>query len=231
VFLSTDSAKSWTAVNSGLTNKTVYALAVKGGNLFAGTWGGGVFRSTNNGTSWTAVNTGLTNLNVAAFAVIGTNLFAGTYGGGVVLSTDNGTSWTDVNTGLTALYVYSLAVSDTVLLAGTEGRGVWRRPLSEIVTSVNVAPGKMPAAFGLDQNYPNPFNPTTQIEYQLPVAAHVTLKVYDVLGREVATLVNEIQDAGVYLATFDGTRLASGVYFYRLTASGKDQVRKMLLTK
>jgi hypothetical protein len=89
----------------------------------------------------------------------------------------------------------------------------------------------MPAAFGLDQNYPNPFNPTTQIEYQLPVAAHVTLKVYDVLGREVATLVNEIQDAGVYLATFDGTRLASGVYFYRLTASGKDQVRKMLLTK
>ncbi|MGO9480260.1 MAG: T9SS type A sorting domain-containing protein, partial [Candidatus Kryptoniota bacterium] len=61
--------------------------------------------------------------------------------------------------------------------------------------------------------------------------SYVSLRVYDILGREVATLVNGIQDAGVHVATFDGTRLASGVYFYRLTASGKNQVKKMLLAK
>jgi len=98
------------------------------------------------------------------------------------------------------------------------------------VTAVEKTPG-VPQQFQLQQNYPNPFNPTTKIEYQLPAAGHVTLRVYDVLGREMVTLASGIQDAGVHVATFDGTRLASGVYFYRLTASGKDQVKKMLLTK
>ena len=90
VCLSTNNGTSWTAVNSGLTNTFVQALAVSGTNIFAGTfvgrggmWGGGVFLSTNNGTSWTAVNSGLTNTAINAFAVSGTNLFAGTYGGGV----------------------------------------------------------------------------------------------------------------------------------------------------
>lgn len=91
--------------------------------------------------------------------------------------------------------------------------------------------GTQPAIYDLCQNYPNPFNPSTRIEYQLPVSSHVVLRVYDVLGREVATLVNGIQDAGVHAATFDGTRLASGVYIYRLTASGISLVKKMLLEK
>jgi len=82
VFLSTNNGTSWTAVNTGLTNTDVFALAVSGTNLFAGT-AGGVFLSTNNGTSWTVVNTGLTNTYVLAFAVSGTNLFAGTLGRGV----------------------------------------------------------------------------------------------------------------------------------------------------
>jgi tetratricopeptide (TPR) repeat protein len=80
-------------------------------------------------------------------------------------------------------------------------------------------------------NYPNPFNPTTVIGYQLSVSGHVTLKVYDILGREVTTLVNESQNPGIHSATFDASRLASGVYFYRLTAPGVNQVKKMLLTK
>ncbi len=90
---------------------------------------------------------------------------------------------------------------------------------------------EVPQQFQLHQNYPNPFNPATVISFQLPVRSYVSLRVYDILGREVATLVNGIQDAGVHVATFDGTRLASGVYFYRLTASGKNQVKKMLLAK
>ncbi len=91
-----------------------------------------------------------------------------------------------------------------------------------------VADDSAEAALG---NFPNPFNPTTAIRYQVPKAGQVTLRVYDILGREVATLVNEHQGAGVHSATFDGSRLASGVYFYLLTAPGINQVKKMLLTK
>ncbi len=81
------------------------------------------------------------------------------------------------------------------------------------------------------ENYPNPFNPTTRISYQLAMGGHVMLRVYDILGREVATLVNTEQQVGFHQATFDGSRLASGVYFYRLTAPGIIQVKKMLMTK
>ncbi|MCL5021709.1 MAG: right-handed parallel beta-helix repeat-containing protein [Bacteroidetes bacterium] len=80
-------------------------------------------------------------------------------------------------------------------------------------------------------NYPNPFNPTTAITYRLPVPGKVGLKVYDILGREVVTLVSEYQEAGVHKAYFNGQNLASGVYFYRLTAPGISQVKKMLMVK
>ncbi len=85
--------------------------------------------------------------------------------------------------------------------------------------------------FRLDQNYPNPFNPTTAISYQLSATSHVTLAVYDVLGRKVATLVDERQSEGSHTVVFDGSNYASGVYFYRLTAPGVNIVRKMLLEK
>ena len=80
-------------------------------------------------------------------------------------------------------------------------------------------------------NYPNPFNPTTAISYRLPNSGRVELKVYDVLGREVITLVREYQEARVHTAYFNGENLASGVYFYRLTAQGISQVKKMLMVK
>ena len=94
----------------------------------------------------------------------------------------------------------------------------------------------MPRSFTLFQNYPNPFNPTTAISYQLSAVSTVSLKVYDVLGREVATLVNQKQNAGSYSVTFDASRLASGVYFYRLVAVGDNgqrfvAVKKLLVLK
>ncbi|MCK9409145.1 MAG: T9SS type A sorting domain-containing protein [Bacteroidetes bacterium] len=86
-------------------------------------------------------------------------------------------------------------------------------------------------SFGLEQNYPNPFNPTTVIAYQLPITNRITLKVYDVIGREVATLVNEIKEAGYYSATFNASKLSSGVYFARLQSGNVVQMKKLLLVK
>ncbi len=110
----------------GLEGRDVYCFTVSGTNIFAGTYGGGVFRSTNNGASWTAVNTGLTNWIVFSLAVSGSTLFAGTQGGGVFRSGDNGASWTAVNTGLTNTQVLSLAVSGSTVFTGTYGGGVFR---------------------------------------------------------------------------------------------------------
>jgi len=88
-----------------------------------------------------------------------------------------------------------------------------------------------PKEFKLDQNFPNPFNPTTTIQYQLPADARVTLKVYDILGSEVATLVNEGQEAGYKEVQFNGVNLASGMYIYRLTADNYVSIKKMMLVK
>ncbi len=103
---------------------------------------------------------------------------------------------------------------------------------SDIITSVNEQK-TIPTEFKLEQNYPNPFNPSTVISYQLPVAGHISLIVYDVLGREVATLVNEFQQAGIHNSTFTihNSVLPSGVYFYRITAGDFVQTKKMILLK
>ncbi len=95
------------------------------------------------------------------------------------------------------------------------------------VVEVTLAPIK----FSLSQNYPNPFNPRTKISWQSPVGSHQTLKVYDVLGREVATLVNEYRDAGSYEVEFDASQLASGVYYYQLKVGQFVETRKMILMK
>ncbi len=238
VFLSTDNGTNWRSVNTGLTDSSVTALAVSGTNLFAGTQYGGVFLSTDDGTSWTPVNGGLTNNHIRALAVVpngvgGTDLFAGTddsYAGmsssGVFHSTNNGTSWTAVNSGLSDTTVTALAVNSngpggTDLLAVT-GIGVFRRPLSEMVTSVQLPSNEAPQAFDLSQNYPNPFNPSTTIRYGLPERSLVTLAVFNTLGQQIATLVQGEEDAGYHEIQFDARGLASGVYLYRLQVHPMD---------
>ncbi|MFO8030026.1 MAG: DUF4623 domain-containing protein [Cyclonatronaceae bacterium] len=89
----------------------------------------------------------------------------------------------------------------------------------------------VPREFGIDQNYPNPFNPATNIRYAVPETAHVTIRVYNVTGQLVATLVNETRDAGYHNVSFDGTQLASGVYIYRMQAGDFTKTRKLMLIK
>lgn len=99
-------------------------------------------------------------------------------------------------------------------------------------TLVSVSPqADLPSDYLLSQCYPNPFNPSTTISYELPKQTHVTLKVYDVLGREVTTMVDCIQEPGYKAVRFDGTNLASGVYFYRLKAGEFSETGKMSLMK
>jgi hypothetical protein len=98
-------------------------------------------------------------------------------------------------------------------------------------TGVPSMPGSVPAQFALSQNYPNPFNPSTKILYTLQTTAQVRLSVYDLLGREVAVLVDAVQHAGEHEATFRGEGLTSGVYFYRLNSAEGFITKKMVLMK
>jgi hypothetical protein len=99
-------------------------------------------------------------------------------------------------------------------------------------TNVEYNADNFPSEYELFQNYPNPFNPTTIISYQLPTSGFVTLKVFDILGNEVATLVNEEQTSGKYEVDFYGVKgQSSGVYIYQLRAGSFIQARKMLLLK
>lgn len=103
----------------------------------------------------------------------------------------------------------------------------WNTPFSTDVEQIS----GLPQDFNLSQNYPNPFNPTTNIEYSIPQESFVQLKVYDILGNEVATLVNEEQSAGTYKADFSGNDLASGMYIAKLQAGGYHKTIKMSLLK
>jgi hypothetical protein len=98
----------------------------------------------------------------------------------------------------------------------------------ELSSEVNVG---SPDKFALEQNYPNPFNPTTKIKYSIPGAAYVTLKVYDILGNEVETIVSGMQTRGVYDVQWDAAKFASGVYIYKINAGSYNESKMMLLVK
>ena len=114
--------------------------------------------------------------------------------------------------------------------ASAEIAQTWNHQLP-LVTSIPTPILNIPDKFFLSQNYPNPFNPTTKIEYTIPTNELVILKVYDILGKEVATVVNEVKNAGSYTIEFNGSSLPSGTYFYRLEAGDYMDVKKMILLK
>lgn len=246
IYLSKDEGTTWTDISSNLPYRNMLVLVLGkiesvDTTLFTANGQNYLYRSTNNGANWTLIdyNNGLTNGGVLAMAILPENpdiVFAGTSGGGVFLSIDNGTSWISVNYGLTNTVIRSLIITDNgsggkYLFAGTGNGGIWRRNLSEMVVSIRDLPGKFPAVFSLDQNYPNPFNPATTISYQLPAQCLVALKVYDAVGREVATLLNRVEKPGYKSVQFDASRLSSGIYYYRLQAGNYLETRKLLLVR
>jgi hypothetical protein len=151
--------------------------------------------------------------------------------------------WTyDVHGNLTSdvrdLWHNSSWIPEDVSCSIDDGAGSWLYKGSNLtftyrIVATGVAPekGSIPATSSLSQNYPNPFNPTTTIRYSLPNRSHAALAVFNTLGQQVAILQNGEQDAGFHEVQFDGSRLASGVYFYRLQAGEFVHTSKMLLTK
>ncbi len=239
LFVSTNNGVNWTSASTGMPSYTeIFSLKVSGTDIFSGTEEG-VYLSKDNGTSWTALNTGLKSKIVRSLALNGSEIFAGT-SKGVFHSTNNGTNWSDVSAGLWNNFdVNLLTVIGTNLFAAENSYGDFgKRPLSEITAIDEFSLNDLTTRFMLNQNYPNPFNPTTTISYSIPVETlratslhQVTLRVYDVLGREVATLVNEEKPAGNYEVNFDAGNMTSGIYFYTLKAGEFSQTKKLMLIK
>jgi hypothetical protein len=107
-------------------------------------------------------------------------------------------------------------------------------PIRTVSNNIGTKTGKnnlSPGRYSLEHNYPNPFNPTTTIKFALPKDGYVKLKVYDIMGREVKVIVNEVKQAGYYSVDFDGSNLASGVYFYRLQCGSFNETKRMVIIK
>ncbi len=220
VLASYDEGKSWRTFNSGLTPTEVYSVARLDTLLFAGT-DVGPYVFPDGAERWHTSNAGFGTNAALALAVSGHTLIAGTSRSGVLLSTDNGLTWEAANAGLAVSSVQTLALDGTYVYAGTNGAGVCRRPIAELVGSLAVDESPLiPLHFRLEQNYPNPFNPSTKIGFGVsgPGPSWVRLAVYDLLGREVAVLVNGWKEPGSYTVAFEASARASGVFFYRIQA-------------
>jgi photosystem II stability/assembly factor-like uncharacterized protein len=230
IYRSVNNGEDWSMIGTPNTDNSVSLLLTSPGHLFVG-GDNGVQRTTNDGLTWETVNFGSSQAFVGSLVANSRgNIFRGIGNGGVYYSDDEGDNWYDFNSGLTNNEVSDLAI-DThgVLFASTSGGGLFRTSSSTV--NVNRDKSNRISNVSLAQNYPNPFNPTTTIKFQVPNSGFVTLKVFDLLGREVATLVNENMTQGSYERVFDGRGLSSGFFFYRLKSSTFIQTKKMILLK
>jgi hypothetical protein len=241
IFISTDNGTSWASVDSGFSRLQVRCLLLSGSSVYTGTYGGGLYLSTNNGASWAAGNSGLWDnsvvheaLTVMSLAASGSNVFAATRGDsmrigstntGVFLSTNDGTSWTEVDSGLTAPGVCCLAASDSDIFAGTQADGVWRRPISEVVGVIGHGPQRgMQQQVNMQVHSASHANPNMTIEFSLPHPDRVTVVVYDLSGREVASLVNRYLGSGAHSMAWNTRSLATGCYTVRTQAGSNTRV-------
>jgi len=231
IYLSTDNGDNWTKSDDGLTKTIVWGLAINpSGHIFAATDDNGLIHSTNNGDSWT--QTGMAYIFGFQDLIINSNghiFIADIFD--VLLSTDNGDTWEEINSGMPELIsARSFAFSSNGrLFAGTNNGGVFRS--KESTVTVKSIKASTLASFSLEQNYPNPFNPTTTIQFSLPHTSFVTLKVFNILGEEVSTLVAERLAGGKYNVEWNGNGFVSGVYYYRLKTEQFVETKKLILLK
>ena len=152
--------------------------------------------------------------------------YGGQIKGAIYKTTDGGNSWERESVGL------SKWAEDGIMLSQFLGYAAGGDAVLKygIISSVEKLE-EMPKDFLLRNNYPNPFNPTTTIEYEIPERSNVVLKVFDVLGKEIQTLVNQEQEAGVYRINFNGFNISSGTYFFSLKTGNYEESKQMILLK
>ncbi|MCX7833328.1 MAG: T9SS type A sorting domain-containing protein, partial [Ignavibacteria bacterium] len=148
-------------------------------------------------------------------------------------STDYGATWTTIApvagvNGIT--HMEYIRVGQTVYLYAISSSGAVMKLVDNVLVGVENN-NNIPTEYKLEQNYPNPFNPTTTISFSLPKSAFVTIKVYDVLGKEIRTILSENKDAGNHSLLFDATDLPSGIYYYKIVANNFVDTKKMILLK
>ncbi len=189
----------------------------------------GLNRSTDNGLTFTDIGSHSNGVSLRT-ACVNRNgdLFIAMDDRNVYYSDNLGDSWELINQGLPAGSYFNVLISaDGKIYGGTNNRGVM---IYDTPTNINSGT-EITGHYNLFQNYPNPFNPVTIIKYELRITNDVKIKVYDILGTEVSTLINEKQEAGSYEVEFDGSRFAGGVYFYRIDSGEFSQTKRMMLIK
>lgn len=229
IYRTVDSGKSWT--NAGLNTGTIRCLASDSlGNVYASPGDGYVYRSTNNGESWDTVGMNFNSPVNNILILNESSLIAGTDSKGVFISKDYGVHWNEINSGLPMQSSNIIRTENGSIFLSSAGNGLFRSTDSTLLF-IKGPSYDFPSKYFLQNNYPNPFNPTTTIKYQVPSNSFVSLSVYDVIGREIKKLVNEQQNAGEYVIKFDGNKLSTGIYFYRLETKNFSETKKMLLVK
>lgn len=243
VYKSTDEGVSWTEITenisfTGANIQRVVADPVNANTYYitrASYTTAQVIKTTDFGITWTDISAGLPAVSANTFFVdpVNTNhVFVGN-DFGVYWSSTGGTGWTKLSNGFPFVPVLDFSYFNSggirLIRAATHGRGVFE--INADAVGINQISELVPASYSLKQNYPNPFNPSTNIRYDLPKNSFVKLVVFDMLGKEIETLVNENQSAGTYETKFDASRLSSGVYFYRIETGNFVDVKRMLLIK
>jgi len=243
VYVAREDSIAWKPIGlDSLPTYGLFAIASIDTNVFVAT-AHGIYVYSGSGTGWSARNNGLpiddsTSFQSCLFTTVDTLLFAYisntstySYGKGIYVTSNLGETWTEVNdTALAQSSLTAMVATGKYLFAGTT-QGAWRIPIADVVTSVNKDRPQLPSGCVLYQNYPNPFNPSTVISYELSTSSRVALEIYDVLGREVKTLVDEKQSAGSHSLSFASGNLPNGVYLCVLRASAYTKVIKMVLLK
>jgi len=243
VFKSTNRGRDWTAAVPGSGYNRIHTIAFQDDSVglacaFAGSKST-IIRTTNGGKTWFPTTTPLTPTPHIISYVPGTS---GSYvvvghpsegnNTGTAITLNGGSSWTTIDTNPYGLLAF--VAPDIGWAVGGNNAGslsIFRWSGKSLITSVQRTTGELPGVISLAQNYPNPFNFSTKIRYQIPSEENVSLKVYNVFGNEVSTLVNELKQAGSYEVDFGAQGLPGGIYFYHLRAGNNIEIKKMILIK
>jgi photosystem II stability/assembly factor-like uncharacterized protein len=235
VFRSTNGGTSWSPLltsiefNGHYYGFDVNSIDVVGNSIILSTNGFGVYSSSDFGRHW--LPTSISSL-IQSFRN-GSN-FSLAVGGRVYVNQGQGDDWNDVTRNLAESgphYFNCAEIVGKMIFVGTNRHGLWKISADRITGVLGPTRTSLGYDFQINQNYPNPFNPTTTIRFELPADNFVTLKVFDILGKEVATLINEQRPAGFCDVKFDASQLSGGIYFYQIQAGAFRDTKKMILIK